>query len=116
MRRFIMVGVSALVLAACGTTGTTSGNTQQSIAALGVALTAADNTAINYVTLPLCQPATPSGTLCSQAAVSEQIKSAASAAHAAYKAAEASGAATDYNAAQAALSALLALLPSFVAK
>lgn len=115
MRRFIMVGVSALALTACGTTGTTSGNTQQSIAALGVALTAADNTAINYVTLPLCT-VPPSGELCSQVSISIQIKSAAATARAAYKAAEASGAATDYNAAQAALSALLALLPSFVAK
>jgi len=94
-----------VVLAGCATSTQTT-----TVSGLEVALTAADQLALQYVTLPLCTSGGPA--LCSQATVSAQIKAASLAAYTAVKAAEKSGASADLTAAQDALTALSALVPS----
>ena len=83
-------------------------STVNDVYALAVALTAADNVAFQYVTLPLCGPTHPKP-VCSEAAVSAQIKSAAQTAHDAVKAAEANTALID--AARAAINELIKVTP-----
>jgi len=83
------------------------------VAATGVALTAADNTALVYLALPECpvgRTTGPSGALCANPNVRTEIKSAAQAAFKAYKTAEGSGAASDIALAQSALTTLTTLL------
>lgn len=77
--------------------------------AVAVALTAADNVAIRYVTMPLCGPTHPKP-LCSEAAVTAKIKTNAQMAHDAVKAAEAKTGTVD--AAQAAVDVLVKSTPS----
>lgn len=88
----------------------TQQNPATGIAAAEVALTAADQVAIQYVTLPLCGPTAPK--LCSVAATSTQIKSAAEAAFNAVQAAKASPTNATLAAANAAVAALQSLLPT----
>lgn len=88
-----------LTLPGCGTPNTAP--------ALEVALTAADQSAISYVTLPACPR--PAGTLCSDTVVVGQIKAAAGAAYAAVKAYQ-KGTGT-MAVAQAAIAAMVALIP-----
>lgn len=98
-----------LFLAACDTT-----TTAKTLAATGVALTAADTTAMQYVTLPLCPAGAtqmPDHTLCSQAAISAQIKSAAQTAYNAYQAAQANPTSATLATVAAAISALTSLVP-----
>lgn len=120
MKKFLLLSCFALTACATSTTATTpaTASAATNIAALGVALTAADQAALAYVTLPLCLQSTgksASGSvLCSQATVTAQIKTAASGAYAAYKVAEASLSPTDYTTAQAALAVLSALVPAQV--
>lgn len=103
----------ALMLSGCGT-GTTS--TEKGVYSAAIALTAADQIALQYIVLPLCGP-THAKPACSEAAVSAKIKSAAQDAHDAVKAAEKSvkDGATDspayLAAANAAIAALVALTP-----
>jgi len=93
------------VLAACS-----AQNTQTAIQTIGVGLTAADTAAANYVRLPLCPKAAP---ICSDAAVSAEIKKAAGVAYAAYKAAEANPTlASLTEAAIAALAGYVKLVPN----
>ena len=90
MRWVKMLGLLAL-LAGCAQGATVPPAVPKTIAAVGIALTAADQAALAYVTLPLCPAGAsmgPNGTLCSQASISVQIKVAAAKAYAAYKAAE----------------------------
>lgn len=94
-----------LLLDGCANT-----NTQTGVYATAVALTAADNVAIQYVTLPLCGPTHP-GPLCSDAKITGQIKSYAQAAHDAIKAAEAAGDSATLAAANAAVAALVSVTP-----
>ncbi len=105
-RMLAYVSPIALLLAACASGGTT----QTTVAEAEVALTAAEQVALSYVTLPAC-PA-PSGPLCSDAATSAKIKQAAQVAYAAVKAAEASGTSADLAAANAAIATLTALVPA----
>lgn len=88
-----------LTLPGCGTPNTAP--------ALEVALTAADQTAIAYITLPACPR--PAGTLCSDTVIVGQIKLAANAAYNAVKAYQ-RGTGTEA-VAQAAIAALVALVP-----
>lgn len=93
-------------------------STVNDVYAAAVALTAADNVALQYVTLPLCGPTHPKP-VCSEAAVSTQIKSAAQKAHDAVKAAEAAEAnkasidaiSAATNAARAAINELIKVTP-----
>lgn len=98
------IALAAVALSACATPQPT----QTTVAQVAAALTAADNLAIQYVTLPLCPRP---GQLCSDKAVSANIKAAAARAYAAVKAAEASGSSGDLAAANAAVAALTALTP-----
>lgn len=105
----LLVGIG-LAVAACS-----PGQQATAIAATGTALTAADQAALKYVTLPLCPAGNtmmPDGTLCSQPAISAQIKLASAAAYAAYKAAEADPTSATAATAAGALAALTALLPA----
>lgn len=99
----------ALVLSGCGSG---SGDTQKGVYSAAVALTAADQAAIQYVVLPLCGPTHPKPA-CSEAAVTAKIKSAAQSAHDAVKAAEAAppGDTAALSAANAAIAALVSLTP-----
>jgi hypothetical protein len=83
-------------------------STVNDVYAVAVALTAADNVALQYVTLPLCGPTHPKP-VCSEAAVSAQIKVKAQQAHDAVKAAEANTALID--AARAAINDLIKVTP-----
>jgi hypothetical protein len=65
----IIAGLAVIGLAGCATPG----GTQTTVYADATALTAADDAAIQYVTLPLCGPTHPAP-LCSEAAISAQIK------------------------------------------
>lgn len=101
MRKMLFAGTLLIGLTACATTPSNNAP------ALEVALTAADQTAIAYITLPACPR--PAGTLCSEAVIVAQIKLAAGAA---YKAVKAYQAGTGTQAvAQAAIAALVALTP-----
>jgi hypothetical protein len=101
-----MIRVLVAAAVAAGVGGCLAGCSKTSVSGTEVALTALDQAAVEYVTLPLCPQ--PSGTLCSVAATSTQIKVASAQAYAAVKAAEA-GTGT-VAAAQAALDALAALV------
>jgi len=92
---------ATLLLSACANQPTNT------VPALEVALTAADQTAIAYITLPACPK--PNGVLCSDAVVVGQIKAAGSAAYAAVKAYQ-NGTGT-MAVAQAAIAALVAITP-----
>ncbi len=106
-----IVGAAALVLmlSGCGTSNT---STEKGVYSAAIALTAADQAALQYVVLPLCGPTHPKP-VCSEAAVSAKIKSAAQSAHDAVKAAEAAppGDTAALSAANAAIAALVALTP-----
>jgi hypothetical protein len=85
----------------------------QTVPASEIALTAAEATALQYVTLPACAPGAtsqPGGALCSQATVVAQIKAADNTAFTAVKAAE-SGTGMQA-AASAAVAALSSLVPA----
>ena len=110
MRSFALAALGILALAGCAGTGTPAPAT--TVAGAEEALTAADQVALAYVTLPQCPPAGGTdGLTCSQAATIKTIKADAQAAHDAVKAAEAVAAAggtpvmTDATAALAALQA-----------
>jgi hypothetical protein len=92
-----------LAVAACTPAAKDNG-----VYAVAVALTAADNTALRYVTLPLCGAAHPKP-MCSEADVTAKIKTAAQAAHDAVKAAETNPGAL--GAAEAAVQALVSVTP-----
>jgi hypothetical protein len=101
----------AFLVGACSATGTPStGTTQTGVYAAAVALTAADNTAMQYVTLPLCGPTHPAS-VCSNAATTAQIKLYAQQAHDAVRAAEAGGDSASVAAANAAISLLVSATP-----
>lgn len=103
------LAISALVLlAACSTTPGTPPAPSNGVAALEIALTAADQAALAYVTLPACPSSTKA--LCSDAATVSQIKTASATAYSAVKAVQAGTA--DTVAAQAAIAALAALTPA----
>lgn len=101
----IVAALVGLAVSGCSTTGQPAAQT--GAYATAVALTAADNVAMQYVTLPICGP-THAKPLCSEASVSAQIKAAAQTAHDAVRAAEKSG---DAGAAQAAVAALVSITP-----
>jgi hypothetical protein len=100
-----LLGTTALIVAACSSTQSPS----TAIAASEVALTAADQLAIQYVTLPLCGPTAPK--LCSSASISAQIKTQAQNAYNAIQAAKANPTSAAAAAAAAAVSELQALVP-----
>jgi hypothetical protein len=104
-QRFLNAVGAIALLAGCA-----AGGMQNTISGVEVALTAADQLALQYVTLPLCKSGGP--TLCSQVTVSTQVKSAAQLAYTAVKDAEASGASADLTTAQAAVAKLSALVPA----
>lgn len=81
----------------------------QAIAASEVALTAADQLALQYVTLPLCKSGGPA--LCSQASISAQIKAQAQNAYNAIQAAKQNPTSASAAAAAAAVSLLQGLVP-----
>lgn len=101
--------LALLLLPSCGS-GT--GSTEKGVYSAAVALTAADQVAIQYVVLPLCGPAHPKPA-CSEAAVTAKIKAAAQSAHDAVKAAEAAppGDTASLAAANAAIAVLVSLTP-----
>lgn len=89
--------------------------TVTSVYGAAIALTAADQVALQYVTLPLCGPAHPAPA-CSQPAITARIKASAQAAHDAVKAAEKSGDNASLAAANAAVAALVAITPTVPTK
>lgn len=93
-----------LTLAACSGGGTT-------LPATEIALTAAERTALAYVTQPACKG--PPAVTCSDPATVAKIKAADTAAYAAVQAAKSGGSAAT---AAAAVAALEALLPAAGAK
>lgn len=103
MKRMACLGAAVLfTVSACASPAAQTG-----VAAAAIALTAADQAAVAYITLPACP--SKNGTLCSDAVKVAQIKSAGALAFAAVKAAEA-GTGTQANA-QAALATFVALVP-----
>jgi hypothetical protein len=118
----IIAGLAVIGLAGCapgqfagaGSTGSLpraeAGGTQTTVYAAATALTAADDAAIQCVTLPLCGPTHPAP-LCSEAAISAQIKGFAQKAHDAVKAAETGGDSASLAAANAAISVLVGATP-----
>lgn len=105
----LFAALAGLAVSGCTSAGGAT-NAQNDVYAAAVALTAADNVALQYVTLPLCGP-THAKPLCSEAAVSAKIKAAAQTAHDAVKAAEKSGNAGSLAAARAAIAALINVTP-----
>lgn len=103
----IFAALGGWVVSGCTNTGGAA-NSQNDVYAAAVALTAADNVALQYVTMPLCGP-THAKPLCSEAAVSAKIKTAAQTAHDAVKAAE--GGQGTLDAARAAVTALINATP-----
>jgi hypothetical protein len=108
-RLAILTGLlaGALTLQACS-----ASQQATAIAATGTALTAADQAALKYATLPVCptgKTTMPDGTLCQLAAITAQMKLAAQSAYNAYKAAEANPTSASAAAAAAALAALTAI-------
>ena len=72
MRKSLLCAATlSLMLLGCGSTEKV--NTEKGVYSAAVALTAADQVAIQYVVLPLCGPTHPKP-LCSEAAVSAQIR------------------------------------------
>lgn len=108
----LATATAALVMSGCSPQqgGPAAGTTQKGVLAAAVALTAADNVALQYVILPLCGPTHPKP-LCSEAAISAQIKSAAQTAHDAVKGAEMAGDNASVAAANAAIAALVKITP-----
>ena len=104
----IIAALAGLALSGCSSTS--SGGTQTTVYAAATALTAADDAAIQYVTLPLCGPTHPAP-LCSDAATTTKIKAYAQQAHDAVKAAEAGGDSASLAAANAAISLLVNATP-----
>jgi hypothetical protein len=102
----LLLALAALLLSGCASTGTT----QTTVYSAANALTAADDVATKYVTLPLCGPTHPAP-LCSDAAITAQIKSYAQKAHDAVKAAEAAGDSATLATANAAIAALVSVTP-----
>ena len=104
MKRIAVAAIAAL--AACS-----SAQQSQTVAGAEVALTAAEAAAFQYVKLPLC-PASD-GTLCSNVAISAQIKAADNVAFAAVNSAKAgSGSVATAMAAIASLSAVIPATPA----
>ena len=96
--RALLAATALLALAACSTS-----SQQSTIAALESALTAADDAALGYLTLPVCPTGAPA---CGDPAIRVRIKASAKAAFDAVTAAEAAakgGATVDLTAATAAL-------------
>ena len=117
MKTFVLLAIGlGLGLGACQTTTPMTTSAPTTIAAIGEALTATDEAALAYVTLPLCPAGAtvlaPGGTLCSQASVSAQIKAAAATAYAAYKAAETGSTTALLTAAETALANYSSLIPA----
>jgi len=109
MRRLLLVSALGL-LAACSTN-----NTKATVAALESGLTAADDVALGYLTLPVCNGT--NGPVCGNATIRAQIKLAAADAYSTVKAAEgvaAAGGTPDTAAATAAIAALQSLLTANV--
>jgi hypothetical protein len=112
--RVIAVGLLPLLLGGCPSSSTVTPAT--SVASAETALTAADQLALVYVTLPQC-PTTggTDGVTCSRAATVTKVKGAAQTAYTAVKAAEATAAAggsVDMTLATAAIAALTASVPA----
>jgi hypothetical protein len=106
--------IAATLIGGIALAGCSSGQQATAIAATGTALTAADQAALQYATLPLCpagKTTMPDGTLCSRATATANIKTAAATAYAAYKAAELNPTSATAATAAAALAALTTLLP-----
>jgi len=105
--RHLIPAFFSLCLASCATTATTNTVTT-TVAAAEIALTAADQVALAYVTQPLCPTGTVAWT-CADPATVAKVKSYAATALAAVRAAEAgTGAIAD---AMTAINALTAILP-----
>jgi uncharacterized protein YcfL len=106
MKHIAFAAIASIALAACSST-----QQSQTVAGAEVALTAAEAAAFQYVTLPVC-PAS-NGTLCSNPAISAQIKAADNVAFAAVKSAEAgSGSVATAMAAIASLSSVIPTTPA----
>ncbi len=105
--------IAALLLAALVGLGLTACATapQTTVAQVAVALTAADQVALQYVDLPRCGTAGAT-VVCSDAATVVRIKTAAATAYQAVKTAEASGASADLSLAVSAVGALSAVIPT----
>lgn len=109
-RRHISRGLGLAAVAFITQAGScATSSPSQAIAASEVALTAADQLALQYVTLPLCGPTAPK--LCSQASISVQIKAQAQNAYNAIQAAKANPTSATAAAAAAAVSLLQGLVP-----
>ena len=105
----VLAFAGLLAGAGCSTTdGVKTADPQKAVAAVEVALTAADKTATHYITLPLCGP-THAKPVCSEAAVSAKIKANEQKAYDAVKAARDNPALID--AAQAAVDSLVQSTP-----
>ena len=104
MTRALVIAAALFGLAACAQPA------QTTVAQVAVALTAADQVALQYVDLPRC-PAAPA---CSDPATVARIKDAAAKAYGSVKAAEASGAQGDITLAVSAVGALAAVIPAQV--
>lgn len=97
-----------LLLAACG-------STRSNIAALEVALTAADTAALAYVDLPLCN-SVPAGRPCADLGIVASIGVAEVTAHSAIKAAEVAQDQSSFDKAQSAIAALQQLIAAIGGK
>lgn len=106
MRSLVNITAGALLLAGCSTQPAA---VKTDIAAIELALTAAEKAALLYVTRPQCPKAAP---LCSDKATVDQIKQADSTAYAAVKAARASGGSASAATASAAIAALVSMIPA----
>lgn len=112
----ILVGITLTTVSLVGCTSTPSDVVvQKSVAEMKVALTAAENAALRYATLPPCvksnSPVTSGSVLCSDKAVLAKIGKADNIAFAAVKAAGVSAAQADVTAANTAVAALVAVIP-----
>jgi len=101
----LLPALPVALLAACAQSG------QTTVAQVAVALTAADQVALQYAQLPACGSGGAAG-LCSDPATVAKIKAAAQAAYQAVKTAEASGTSGDLVLAVSAVGALSAALPA----
>lgn len=113
MKRFVLYGLlgGMLPMAACTGTSNAPATTASDIAATEAALTAADQTALAYTTLPPCPTAAP---VCAAPATKAKIKADAQTAYTAVMAvrqATAAGEPAALAAAQAALTLYLADIP-----
>lgn len=106
MRSLVYSTAAALLLAGCSTQPAA---VKTDIAAIELALTAAEKAALLYVTRPQCPKGAP---ICSEKATVDQVKQADNTAYAAVKAARASGDSAKAATASAAIAALVSFIPA----